>query len=316
MNSIKKLYSRVAPASKRQMNKTLEELKHINSALTKENQMLCDLLKKHSVETEKQIRELKDQISLIKSEVQANKNTGREIKDKLYVTEKQAYHAYLQAQESVWAHVWRDTTKNIEWLKNTTFSPGRWAVGYQYLYVLYRALSDVSPVSVLELGLGQSTRLISAYAALHPEMEHTVIEHDNDWIDFFSTQNPVGANTTIEKLELETGSFLDDDQVIMYKGFEEKVKGKKFDLISIDAPFGGKAKKYARVDVLKKLPSCLSESFIIMMDDFNRPGERETMKKIEEKLEGAGISYCKGLYCGVKQTAVITSDDWKFLCTL
>lgn len=295
MKRLKELYYKIAPVSKFQMDKINKELRNINESLLEENQKLNKIINKRFDEIEKQIKEIKSRVN---------------------VTEKQAYHSLLQAQESVWAHVWSDATKNVAWLNDITFSPGRWAVGYQYLYVLYRILNDVSPESILELGLGQSTRLISAYAGENKNVEHIVIEHDIEWIKFFSAKNILSSNTYIKKLELETGTFLDDDQVIMYNGFESFLKGRKFNLISIDAPFGGNAKKYARVDVVKILPFCLADSFVIMIDDYNRTGEKETEKIIEEKLQKADISYCKGIYSGVKQTVVITSEDWKFLCTL
>lgn len=295
MKRIKELYYKIAPVSKSQMNKVVNELKKVNESLIKENQELNKIINKRFDETETQIKDVKSRVN---------------------VAEKQAYHSFLQAQEGVWAHVWSDTIKNAGWLDGVVFSPGRWAVGYQYLYVLYRILNDVLPESVLELGLGQSTRLISAYAGEKKNVEHIVIEHDIEWINFFSAKNTFASNTCIKKLDLETGSFLDDDQVIMYRDFEHFFKGKKFNLISIDAPFGGKAKKYARVDVIKILPLCLADSFAIMMDDYNRAGEKETVAIIEKILQEAGISYCKGIYSGVKQTVIITSDNWKFLCTL
>ena len=61
---------------------------------------------------------------------------------------------------------------------------------------------------------------------------------------------------------------------------------------------------------------CLAESFIIMVDDYNRTGEKEMVKKLEEILTESGIKYKEGIYTGIKQTIVITSDDWSFLSTL
>ena len=316
MSRIKQLYSRIAPASKRQMKKIIEELQSLNSSLVQENQLLQAILEKNIDTMKKEISIARTEIGDVRDKIDEVETNLIRLKDKLYVTEKHSYHAFLQAQEAVWAHVWTDTTKNVEWLEHVTFSPGRWAVGYQYLYVLYRALTEVHPNSVLELGLGQSTRLIGQFAARQPDVEHIVVEHDESWIKFFTDTNPLGASTRIAKAELITAPYLDDDQVVMYKDFEEMMEGKKFNLVSIDAPFGGNAKKYARVDLLKIMPDCLDKSFMIMIDDYNRPGEKETVRKIEEVLNLAGISYSKGMYCGVKETAVITSSDWAFLCTL
>ena len=55
--------------------------------------------------------------------------------------------------------------------KDKSFSPGRWAVGYPYLYVLYRALDEVQTAADPRTGPGQSTRMIAQYAAAHEDVD-------------------------------------------------------------------------------------------------------------------------------------------------
>lgn len=50
----------------------------------------------------------------------------------------------------------------------------------------------------------------------------------------------------------------------------------KFDVISIDAPIGTDL-EYSRRDVLELLPDILEKDFVILMDDANRQGERNTI---------------------------------------
>ena len=89
------------------------------------------------------------------------------------------------AAESVWADVFSQTVANSPWLTDKTFSPGRWALGYQALYVLFRALSNVKPMRILGLGFGQSARMITQYATTDSNTEHYVVEHNQEWISFF-----------------------------------------------------------------------------------------------------------------------------------
>ena len=77
----------------------------------------------------------------------------------------QAADSARHASEAVWAQIFNNTISESLWLKDKTFSPGRWAVGYPYLYVMYRVLNETRPKRILELGLGQSTRMIAQYAA-------------------------------------------------------------------------------------------------------------------------------------------------------
>src|SRR5690554_7298280 len=62
-------------------------------------------------------------------------------------------------QELNWSNVFNNTISDSEWFKNKSISPGRSAVGYPLLYVLYRILNDVKPLNILEFGLGQSTKI-------------------------------------------------------------------------------------------------------------------------------------------------------------
>ncbi len=81
-------------------------------------------------------------------------------------------------KEILWAETFNNTISDSNWLKDKSFSPGRWAVGYQYLYAVYRILNAVKPKKILELGLGQSTKLLNQYAKANKDVKHTVVEHD------------------------------------------------------------------------------------------------------------------------------------------
>jgi uncharacterized protein YdaT len=220
------------------------------------------------------------------------------------------------ADESVWGHIFRDAICNSEWLHDQCFFPGRWAVGYQYLYVLYRVLNGVKPSNILELGLGQSTRMISQYVEFNKMAMHRVVEHDSEWISFFKQDNQIVDRTEIVKLDLGKESFEDDDEVLVYKDFYNTLSDRKYDFISIDAPFGGGANIYARVDSIALIPECLADSFIIMVDDANRDGEKNMIECLKKKLSDADIPFETGHYCGNKTTYVIASPDKKFVCSL
>ena len=110
--------------------------------------------------------------------------------------------------------------------------------------------------------------------------------------------------------------FKEAEAVRVFKGFEEQFGGKKFDFISIDAPLGVDMKQYARIDVLKMLPGCLADSFIIMIDDTERSGETNTVNAMKEQLEQSGISFAVGRYSGDKDCTVICSENLKFVCSM
>ena len=229
---------------------------------------------------------------------------------------RQAADSARHASEAVWAQIFNNTISESLWLKDKTFSPGRWAVGYPYLYVMYRVLNETRPKRILELGLGQSTRMIAQYAAAFQDVEHIVVEHDPEWVEFFCNDFPLPKNTKVVMLEREMAPYKDAEAVRVFKGFKETFQGQKFDFISVDAPLGGDMKQYARIDVLNLIPDGLGENFVIMVDDCNRIGETNTVKEIQQRLADYQIGHQTGWYQGEKISVLICPVRMGFLCSM
>ena len=163
--------------------------------------------------------------------------------------------------------------------------------------------------------MGQSTRVIGQYAASDKKINHTVVEHDSDWINFFKNDFELSANTKVQQLDYEILPYK-DTEVRQYKDFSKTFAGRKFDFIFIDAPLGGDMKDFSRVDVALLLPEILNDSFVIMLDDYNRPQKQHTLAQMEEILKQNNIAYKRGIYSGQKQTALICSMDVSFLTSM
>lgn len=224
--------------------------------------------------------------------------------------------AYRAANETLWSTVYHDTVLGSAWFTDKTLSPGRWAVGYPLLYLLYRLLDEMRPRSILELGLGQSTKMIAQYAARNMGVRHTVVEHDQSWVDFFQTNSALSESSQLTMLNLTEQTVADDPAVLRYEGFAESVGHEAYDLILVDGPFGGAANKYARVDVLDLIPGSLASRFAIIMDDYNRSGEQQTVDAIRQMLTEAGIEFTEASYAGSKVTWLAASPDLSFFASL
>ncbi len=241
-------------------------------------------------------------------------------------------HAELQAikqsirrsdamlREVLWSQVFRDAIADCSWLPSKAFSPGRWAAGYPLLYALFRVLSDAAPRSILELGMGQTTRMIAQYAAHHSGCTHRVVEHDEDWIAFFLKNFSLPAQTTLLRMNLARRAACETPNtctIPAYEDFGRRLLGQVFDLIVIDGPYGATESGAAsRVDVLDLLPGCLAPSFAILLDDTHRSGEQKTVAIIEAHLTAAGIAHKAATYRGEKDCTLIASADQRFLCSL
>ena len=236
-----------------------------------------------------------------------------EIADLQKSLQKTSRNAERASLEEVWAHVFNNTVSGSDWLRNKSFSPGRWAVGYPYLYAMYRVLNEIHPKHILELGLGQSTRMISQYASFFCDITHMVIEQDPRWIEFFKRDFKLPPTSQIIQLNYDFVPYKDTKKVRVYQNFQESVAGSTYDFISIDAPLGGDMKEYARIDILSLIPQHLDKDFIIMIGDTNRSGEKHTVNEIEECLGRNGIEYQCGKYLGIKECTLLCSKSLGFL---
>lgn len=215
--------------------------------------------------------------------------------------------------EIYWSTVFNSTIADSKWLKNRSFSPGRWAAGYPMLYLLYRIYDGVKPVSILEFGLGESSKLLYQYKNVHHSADYIIIEQDKNWLDFFSS-NIHDLNAQTKLLNIDK-SIINKHEVYIYKDLLPAIKNKKYDLIVVDGPWG--SYHYSRHQIIDIAEAdLLSDAFIIIIDDYNRKGEKETAHDLRRVLVRKGISFKEGVYSGSKDTLIICSEEYNFLISL
>ena len=221
-------------------------------------------------------------------------------------------HIKATTDELLWAHKFTNTISNSKWLKDQSFSPGRWAMGYPGLYLLYRIYNDVKPKHILEFGLGESSKLLVQYHRAF-ESEITIVEHNEDWIKFFSTSNGDWSEF-IQVLPLLEKTVA-GKQTRTYAQLELIYKKHHYDVIIIDGPYGSPS--FSRSQIIDLIANdCLKEEFIIVMDDYNRPGEKETMNSVENLLRDKSITFKTGVYEGQKTTFILCTKGFEYLCEL
>lgn len=216
-------------------------------------------------------------------------------------------------EEMKWGQKFQLLTRESKWFRGGVY-PGGWAVGCPFLCILYRILDEVKPNKILELGLGQSTRLTSSYRN-HEENAgkiHCVAEHDPGWIAFMENSIDL-SNSQVVQLPLAEIEYK-GKAVTVYENFIQKIPQEKYDLVLIDGPFG--SLEYARIDSLGLVPQFLAEDFVIMIDDYERAGERNMSKDLLELLSTNGIEYHTQTYRGEKEIFVIASPSNAFVCSM
>jgi hypothetical protein len=260
--------------------------------------------------------ELKFRTEDMNKEINAEKSRLESIKSEQDEISKLIKKNERLLNENLWANIFNSTISNSDWLRNKSFSPGRWAIGYPYLYVLYRALDEFKPVSILDLGLGETSRMIAQYASFKSKCNHYIVEHDIEWVSFFKNNYNLPERSKIVNLHLIEKVMGAESNVMGYDNFKETFKDNQFDLISIDGPCGNKAKDNCRIDVLDLIPENLSDSFVILSDDYHEDRVKNTVELLKDKLIQHRIPFSTGKYSGIKDLLVICSSDLKFLCSI
>ena len=92
----------------------------------------------------------------------------------------------LRIKEINYAQIFNDTLKESIWLTKKNFSLNRAASNYSFMYTLYRILDEVQPKNILEMGLGQTSKMTTQYAKYYKDSHLLIVEGDQLWIDNFS----------------------------------------------------------------------------------------------------------------------------------
>ncbi len=219
-----------------------------------------------------------------------------------------------QNDELLWASIFHDSIKGKKGIENLPLNIGRWAGNYSFFYVLNRILNDYQPNKILEFGLGESSKFVSTY--LHNyllDSEHIIIEQDADWKNAFENKFTLSLRSSIQIMPLLQKSY----KGFNYNGYEniESSIQSIFDLYIIDGPFG--SPKYSRFDIYALAEKLTTQNdFIIIMDDYNRSGEKETTKELLLMFKNKNIKVHSAVYGGVKTVIVLGSEKYKYITTL
>ena len=214
-------------------------------------------------------------------------------------------------QELNFADLLHDSIINNKWLKDKNFSLYGWAANYSFIYTLFRILDNVMPISILEMGMGQTSKLTSQYIThSNPSASLDIIESDKNWIDIYSKHLAISNNVKINQCDLEIFQ-VDEASCYKYKNLDKIVKNKKYDLIIVDGPRG--SLRQSRQNIVDLITTNLAEDFVIIFDDAERNGEKETIEKTKEKLKNLGIDFGVQQRFSLKAQLIMYSKSRSFV---
>ena len=216
-------------------------------------------------------------------------------------------------RELNFADLLHDTIINSTWLKDKSFSLHGWAANYSFIYMLYRILDNAKPKHILEMGMGQTSKVTSQYVAnCNPQASLDIIENDADWINTYQPQLVESEQIKIHQCGLEF--FKDGNcECRKYQNLQEIISNQKYDLIIVDGPFGG-GQTFPRSNILDLIKNHnLAEDFIIIFDDAERVGEQNTIEQAKNLLAQQGIEFFDFIREGIKRQYYLTSKSKQFI---
>jgi len=211
------------------------------------------------------------------------------------------FHRNRWEKELLWAQRYHDTIRDIPELRDLSLSPGGVAAGYSLLYILVRVLRHAGVHSVLEIGLGQSSLLIDRWKkSCLPQGRHVILEDDEAWIKEFQQMvsleaeiryfRPVSGKVSLQTLPLP--SILDENEKTSY------------DLYLIDGPRG--KKNFSRYDICLMAQQWSSDrEFVVILDDYDRWGERQTGAELIRICQSKGIRVTHRVINGISDQLVV-----------
>jgi len=193
----------------------------------------------------------------------------------------------------------------IPWIKSPFF-PGGGAASYSLLYSLLRILIEAAPQKICELGSGQTTNLFLQFIKSN-NRQLISVEGNSEWYHYFSQKFQKIKNFHYIYSPLKEKKVLG----IKTSWYSCNLLEKNINLLLIDGPKG--VKNFSRVGVIDYIPNILSHKFFIIIDDYQRKGEKQTTKSIMEKLKKHNISFVTKLVRGYTSQFIIASSNYECL---
>jgi len=179
------------------------------------------------------------------------------------------------------------------------FYPVGAAASYSLMYLLTRVMSELPVRQVVELGSGQTTVLIDRLR--RDEGEHVAYEQSELWAGSVRQRAP---RCSVKHCPLTAKTF----EGVAYQGFEG-METTDFDLLLVDGPNG--TDHVSRYDCVPLVAANRSPQFVVIVDDADRPGERETVAALGRVLAHRRIEHKINHLQGRTTQAVITTRGFR-----
>jgi hypothetical protein len=181
------------------------------------------------------------------------------------------------------------------------FYPVAGAANYALFYLLVRTISELPIKTVLELGAGESSKLLNALAGAGKLAANiTTLEHDEGWAKHISSQ--VSHQIVLTAL---TNKNIDG---VSFVGYDFGQAPSNIDLLIVDGPPAAtEANKFARLGVLELIHRLDPAGFVVILDDTHREGEILLAEKFDAALRRNRMGFKRGQIITSKRQIVFAA---------
>lgn len=189
---------------------------------------------------------------------------------------------------------------SAEWVPRRLYPAGG-AAGPLLLYCLIRALEELPIQRVLELGAGQSTKLLDAWSRSR-KGRFVTFEQDADWAARIAGEcdSSSGSVLHLPLVPISTPAGPGHWYAPPPAG---ALPEEGFDLLLVDGPVG--TRRFSRYGIVEHIPEWLGEEWGILWDDLDRVGDLESFAALIERLRAAHVVHDHLLLQGDRMIGVV-----------
>lgn len=179
------------------------------------------------------------------------------------------------------------------------FFPTGGAANYSLLYLILRIGSEFRPVSVLDIGAGQSTLLWAMLQRRGLVGDVLTLENDPDWAA------RIGAQVQHQVLVTPLRPVAIGGRETLTYDWDAVRAGRSFDVMVCDGPRG--TPRHSRAGILAMLDRDIPNDFALILDDAEREGEQDTVAAVHDRLQATSVDYAVGVVRAAKSQAVFAA---------
>ena len=197
------------------------------------------------------------------------------------------------ANELAFADVLQQMRSAYSWLPEPLYTVGG-AASHGLIYVLTRALIEHQFQRVLELGVGETTKVLSAYSR---ERQARILSLEDN--EAWASELRERCGSALHRIEhapltpAPGGASWYDPRV-----WEAKVPTGGFDLILVDGPIG--TQQLSRVGIVDFFSTIAAPEWLVIWDDLDRLPDLQSFVAFTNKLRAAKVNFRLAFCSGTK----------------